>query len=804
MATQPDLSLPSNWGSYAPEQKIDYFNTNNVSAAQLGAAGVSAADIGWMQGHGYTGGSTPATPTAGTGSVGSAVPPAYSAPASSGIAGLSNAYAPPTYDAQNSLTLPYGWTGYDPAQKIDYFNANNVSADQLRGFGTSDADLAWMRGQGYRGEKAYGTGDKTVTPSQLREYAAKLLSTPAASGAIPQAFSMLDYAKNYGVGADELQNILTPEAYKTFSDQIGTRLTSGLGDIASDKKISFDEAVNALNSLKYYGLTDEQSAKFLGKQAPAVGLMRGIMDSGFNKVIGGMTSDKNITSDEAKNLLSAAKKYGLSDADIAKYTGGAYTEQQISDYFNPVRGFEESAKQALSNPNLTADQLKEQLSSYTNDPLVSGIYAAPLAKIQEDFSNLSKKWVGDSDWQLKGNAASQNPFVAEKLYSQLNGLHNTVASNLGKEYWSGEGHGSIYKNMQAFTTSLLNNGVTDLKQLTMGDVPAVETGKFVAQNGGWALETRGQKASGEPGDMEIQYKPVTDPKVLNQLQNSDSPVVYLDYDTGKTQKHLINKDTGEAVGKAVGDGNTFRVGSTAAGKGMVYYNVAMQPRTDPATGQTSYIPVPVQQYKDTSSVRDIAPVLAMASFVPGVAPFAMAANAALAASQGNWTGALLSGIGAVPGLSAAAGMPLAAETAKTIAGVSSGLRVANALSKGDYLGAITGAGNLVGAGGWTVPGTAGVFGENGLNLGQLGKGLGALGALANGQYLPGMLAGADLAGVKDIAGTGIAPKDVASSLNVLQALQGGDPTKIVNTLGRTGQAYGVIPKAAGGLASLVG
>jgi hypothetical protein len=45
--------------------------------------------------------------------------------------------------------LPSDWGSYDPAKKISWFNAQGVRPDQLMAQGTSQADIDWMRGQGY-------------------------------------------------------------------------------------------------------------------------------------------------------------------------------------------------------------------------------------------------------------------------------------------------------------------------------------------------------------------------------------------------------------------------------------------------------------------------------------------------------------------------------------------------------------------------------------------------------------------------------------------------------------------------------
>ena len=55
-------------------------------------------------------------------------------------------------------SLPSGWSGYDASQKIDWYNQNQVTPDQLlgAGAGVTQGDIDWMKGQGYLG--SYDTG----------------------------------------------------------------------------------------------------------------------------------------------------------------------------------------------------------------------------------------------------------------------------------------------------------------------------------------------------------------------------------------------------------------------------------------------------------------------------------------------------------------------------------------------------------------------------------------------------------------------------------------------------------------------
>ena len=50
-------------------------------------------------------------------------------------------------------SLPSGWSGYDASQKIDWFNQNKVTPEQLlgAGAGVTQSDIDWMKGQGYLG-----------------------------------------------------------------------------------------------------------------------------------------------------------------------------------------------------------------------------------------------------------------------------------------------------------------------------------------------------------------------------------------------------------------------------------------------------------------------------------------------------------------------------------------------------------------------------------------------------------------------------------------------------------------------------
>lgn len=93
--------------------------------------------------------------------------------------------------------LPSGWENYNPLQKIDWFNANQVDEGTLRNY-ASQADIDWMKSQGYQGSyapteteavtgvKPGGLASVTPQPVYTPEPVVASTATPA-SGALASA-----------------------------------------------------------------------------------------------------------------------------------------------------------------------------------------------------------------------------------------------------------------------------------------------------------------------------------------------------------------------------------------------------------------------------------------------------------------------------------------------------------------------------------------------------------------------------------------------------------------------------------------
>jgi hypothetical protein len=181
-----------------------------------------------------------------------------------------------------------------------------------------------------------------------------------------------------------------------------------------------------------------------------------------------------------------------------------------------------------------------------------------------------------------------------------------------------------------------------------------------------------------------------------------------------TEQTFGNKETGQAVPNTYTErqtGNFF--GGTYEGKGNTGYGVQFDDQG---------LPVFYTQGASSSDFDKFAPLLTLASFVPGLQPFAMAANAAIAAKQDNPLGVItnLAGMGNLAGVSG-------------MADVANAARFAGAVKSGNPLAIAFSGANL-----------AGVSDVGGVNLKDVSKAIGAVKAIESGDPLAMMLYGMDV------------------------------------------------------------
>ena len=299
--------------------------------------------------------------------------------------------------------------------------------------------------------------------------------------------------------------------------------------------------------------------------------------------------------------------------------------------------------------------------------------------------------------------------------------------------WTGAGFGSAEANAKDMAKILSGIGITDIKQFGKVDkyepVQAIGhtlNGKSIQNPSPGVYYEMVYEGESENGP-EYRRRDLT-PKEAEQVKttygkpdgtDSDGNTVYSAIDPSKVEMRngvpmavtgttFGNKVTGQEVPNTYSErqtGNFF--GGTFEGKGNTGYGVQFDSQGNP---------IFYTQGASSSDLGKIAPLLSIASFIPGVAPFAQGLNALIAAKQGNILGAIAgaAGLGNMAGISG-------------MADIANAAKFAGALKSGDPL------------------------------------------AIA--------MAGANAGGISDIGGVDL--KDISKTIGAVKAIESGDPLAIL-------------------------
>lgn len=304
--------------------------------------------------------------------------------------------------------------------------------------------------------------------------------------------------------------------------------------------------------------------------------------------------------------------------------------------------------------------------------------------------------------------------------------------------WSGGfGADSAVKDMAKILSGI---GVTDIKQF--GKIPILKPASI-------RQTAKGPVGVVDSGDYDAWDNPLTMEIPASDIVEKDGKLF------GKTGEAFGNKVTGQVVPNTYSERQTGNAwGGTFAGSGNTGYRVQFGPDGTPyfyTTGASS------------SDIGNLAPLLAVASFIPGVAPVAMGLNAAIAAKQGDVLGAL-AGAAGLGGFS----------------DVANAARMGKALQSGDPLAIALSGANM---GGMTDVG--------GVNLGDIGKGIGAAKAIQSGDPLAMLRYGMGALPKTDGLTSSLGPGDMGEFSEGLIPgyFQPGGEGYIPPTSGATGSGY---------------
>ena len=361
------------------------------------------------------------------------------------------------------------------------------------------------------------------------------------------------------------------------------------------------------------------------------------------------------TIQEAYNVFVAPADLHTVTADTITGTGtGTGTGTDTSTATNTTTGAltQATTDTTTANDTLTIPAGTGALAQVTGeDAFLDG-------QAQAQANNIAANNAANSTIQLAGQDFTISNAAVDKVTQQI--LAQGTTSR-----WTGEGFGSAEANARAMAQQLVANGITDINQVTKIDQKVDET---VTPRYEYA-ETGQVDQDGQPimtstlvGYFDKNGKEVDAAlvKAENIYGGESGSGDYVSYVAPVGTVSLVgNKDTGKVLindyGERGGVGNAWS--GTYEGEGNTAFRTTFDANGKPifyTTGASS------------SDVDKLAPLLTIAQFIPGVAPFAMAINAAIAIDRGDVLGGLAS-LANIGGFT----------------DVATGLRVANALDKGD-------------------------------------------------------------------------------------------------------------------------
>jgi hypothetical protein len=358
----------------------------------------------------------------------------------------------------------------------------------------------------------------------------------------------------------------------------------------------------------------------------------------------------------------------------------------------------------------------------------------PLEKLVQDITKPTRltpaQTAQPTQPEQPAKPAGPAPEVLGSLTKQILGSSDTSK-------WSGSGYGSAEKNAEDMAKIMASIGITDVKQF--GKVDKYEPVEQI----GMTFNGQPVRGSGselyvmdavDTGDGTDYVRRDLSPEEAQKVKPVYGVTTGLDENNQPTYKNVDVTNVKEKDGQLVGvTGQTFGnkltgqqvpntyterqtgdfFGGTYEGKGNTGYGVQFDAQGNP---------VFYTKGASSSDFDKFAPLLTLASFVPGLAPFAQGINALISAKQGNVLGA----IAGAAGLGNMAGISGMADVAKAA-------RFASAVKSGDPLAIAFSGANL-----------GGVTNIGGVDLKDISKTIGGIKAIQSGDPLTMMLYGMDV------------------------------------------------------------
>ncbi|NDC91643.1 MAG: hypothetical protein EB089_07310, partial [Acidimicrobiia bacterium] len=397
-----------------------------------------------------------------------------------------------------AFTLPSDWATYDPSEKINWFNQNQVDENALRGVGVDQGSIDWMKSQGYQG--FYESADDrqqdaidavTVRPAETFQGGLSSISQPTNFDYSYDYTPQSNYTApiDYGSQSSYVAPVDTSSAYDYATS------TGGIGVNQMDQNIRDFFANNPSESatraaMSEYGVSEADIQRATGRTlqeiyAPAVaGALSSVTADTLSGAVGNDTVSGALASVDISNqayYASDGTKFGSqverdnyersiapkTAYDYATGAGGIGLEamnQNIRNFFagNPTENLGVATTTGASGTDTVTGGLgASTLTGATGNDSVTGGSDLILTDYQgnqynaKQLQNLAGQIVGNFD--LKSTGGVYGVDAGQSIGFDYNEIQKLFAE--GKSPTVGD------QVVLDIARGLLSEGITDLKQL---------------------------------------------------------------------------------------------------------------------------------------------------------------------------------------------------------------------------------------------------------------------------------------------------------------------------------------------------
>ena len=311
---------------------------------------------------------------------------------------------------------------------------------------------------------------KTQTENTgIKDYATSVFGDTTLSAA-DQANKIIDQARQNGFDQTRLEKILGKDKvqplYDTYKKNINDFLTTTLAqepgttmnEVGAIHKQAVDRNMTVDDFVKYGGLDKNTAQSYFD-----------MYDKGLGSIVSQLNDSKKYDDvSKTQNLLALQQKYGTTDAELAKATGGKTTTSDIKSYLDPIRNLQTDLQKMMTDNSYTAEDVQKKIDEARKDPRASGIFGTALDKISQNMPAfvLRDAQSGNKDlvtsYQNFLTKAKATPETAAKYAPQIATVENILKNT---QYSANEVFGGKTQNYQLqLMSSLTDKAKKDIPQ----------------------------------------------------------------------------------------------------------------------------------------------------------------------------------------------------------------------------------------------------------------------------------------------------------------------------------------------------